>query len=183
MAGVRQDRRGTSLHDDPNDETRFRALWEAHAGAVRAYAIRQVGPDASGDVVAETFLVAWRRLHDVPEAARPWLFGVARRVIANHRRAGDRRQALVARLGRQAPGRPAPKVGGEEAADTGAALARLSEPLRQAITLVVLDGLSRDEAARVLQCTTATLAVRLHRARRRLARELDRSAENRGSHE
>lgn len=58
---------------------RFVALWTEHAPRVMAYALRHVGPDGAEDVVAETFLVAWRRLDRVPEDALPWLLVVARK--------------------------------------------------------------------------------------------------------
>jgi DNA-directed RNA polymerase specialized sigma24 family protein len=65
---------------------RFEQMYEANYGPVLGYVVRRTGrPDDAADVIAETFLTAWRRLADVPagEAARPWLFGVARRVLAN----------------------------------------------------------------------------------------------------
>ena len=83
-----------------DDTERFRALFAAHRSAVLAYARRRVDPDAAADVVAETFLVAWRRLDAVPDDALPWLYGVARKVVGNQRRAQRRSQALVERLGR-----------------------------------------------------------------------------------
>ena len=66
-------------------EERFTALFEATRLPLLAYAVRRVAdPADAADVVAETYLVAWRRLDDVPAGAdaRPWLFGVARRVLA-----------------------------------------------------------------------------------------------------
>lgn len=82
-------------------DERFAALFERIHRPLLAYALRRVSdPADAADVVAETFLVAWRRLDDVPagEAARPWLFGVARRVLANHYRGERRRDALADRL-------------------------------------------------------------------------------------
>jgi DNA-directed RNA polymerase specialized sigma24 family protein len=82
------------------DAVRFTALWEAHAGRVLAYARRHVGPDDAHEVVSETFLVAWRRLADVPGTALPWLLVVARNTVANHRRSGYRRALLDGELAR-----------------------------------------------------------------------------------
>ncbi|GAB3435443.1 hypothetical protein GCM10027517_04600 [Phycicoccus ginsengisoli] len=82
-------------------EERFSALFERTHPALLGYAVRRVAdPADAADVVAETYLVAWRRLDDVPggDEARPWLFGVARRVLANHYRGERRRHALADRL-------------------------------------------------------------------------------------
>src|SRR5690606_8089851 len=76
-------------------------LFEAHHTAVLGYVSRRAGSaDRAADVFSEVFLVAWRRLDDVPPGAeaRLWLFGVARRTLANARRATRRRDALVERL-------------------------------------------------------------------------------------
>jgi len=83
---------------------RFTDLFDRTHGPLLAYAVRRVAdPADAADVVAETFVVAWRRLDDVPtgQAARPWLFGVARRVLANHYRGERRRLALADRLREQ----------------------------------------------------------------------------------
>ncbi|MGA8256829.1 MAG: sigma-70 family RNA polymerase sigma factor, partial [Nocardioides sp.] len=79
----------------------FRHLYAEHFTAVLAYALRRVDrPEDAADVAADTFLVVWRRLAHVPvgDGARPWLYGVARRVLANHRRGEGRRGALGRRL-------------------------------------------------------------------------------------
>ncbi len=80
----------------------FEQLYRQHAGAVLAYARRRTTQEAADDAVAEVFLIAWRRVDDVPAEPLPWLLGVARRVLANQRR-GERRGAdggsQVARLG------------------------------------------------------------------------------------
>lgn len=76
----------------------FTACWSAEAGRVQAYARRHVGADAAADVVAETFLVAWRRWKDVPEPAQPWLIATARHIIQRHQRSLRRRLALDDRL-------------------------------------------------------------------------------------
>ena len=82
-----------------NRQARFEALYQEQVGAVAAYALRRASRETSEDVVAETFLVAWRRLEDVPfEKPLPWLYGVARRTLANQRRAAVRRDALGTRL-------------------------------------------------------------------------------------
>src|SRR4051794_31069206 len=79
-------------------EDRFEEVFREHYDAVRGFAFRRVPGDLAQDAVAETFLVAWRRLDDVPADALPWLYGVARRVLANQRRSADRSSALERRL-------------------------------------------------------------------------------------
>jgi RNA polymerase sigma-70 factor (ECF subfamily) len=161
-----------NAHDlDATAAQRLEALFRQHHQAVSAYARRRVSADAADDVVANTFVVAWRRLDDVPEDALPWLLAVARNVIATQRRGSMRRGALHARLqGAEPRGEAAAESGGHVAA----ALARLAERDREAITLIAWDGLRPAEAAAVLGQSAATFRVRLHRARRRLRRELDR---------
>ncbi|MEU4424647.1 sigma-70 family RNA polymerase sigma factor [Actinoplanes sp. NPDC024001] len=79
-------------------EEEFNRLWREHAAAVLRYARRRVTEEQADEVVAETFVVAWRRQVEVPAAALPWLLGVARRVSANLRRSDRRRDALHERL-------------------------------------------------------------------------------------
>lgn len=83
-------------------EARFRLLYERHVPAVYRFFLRRVEEeDAAQDCTADTFLVAWRRLDDVPEGDRalPWLYRVARRVLANHYQSGARSRKLFLRLG------------------------------------------------------------------------------------
>jgi RNA polymerase sigma-70 factor, ECF subfamily len=137
--------------------------------AVHRYAARRVPADSVQDVVSETFLVAWRRFGQLRGEPLPWLLGIARRTAANQRRAGQRRQALVQRLTAEPSAAGDPVV-----AHQGLllALAALPERDREALMLVAWDGLDNNAAAAVMGCSKTTFAVRLHRARRRLAREL-----------
>jgi RNA polymerase sigma-70 factor (ECF subfamily) len=149
---------------------RFEELYAAHAPAVRAYALRRTDAGTADDVVADVFLVAWRRLDDVPRDPQPWLLGVARRVIANRRRGEARAAALRSRLASE---RAAPTAAGVERADAVfEALAALTERDREALLLVAWDGLTSNAAARAMGVSPGTFAVRLHRARRRFARRL-----------
>lgn len=158
----------------PARDEKFEGLFRANYPAVRAYALRRTSRDAAQDVVAETFLVAWRRLDEVPSDALPWLYGVARRVLANQRRAAGRGAALERRLASATP-RSQYRDPGDSAADAEVlrlALGRLPEPSREALMLTAWHGLSRARAARAAGCSRAAFAVRLHRARTRLAAEL-----------
>ena len=114
---------------------RFEALYRAHAGVVRAYALRRTAGGAADDVVAEVFLVAWRRLDEIPDDPVPWLLGIARRVLANMRRGASRKAALEGKLMAHHPvSALAPSV-----ADRDDRVARclnsLGEPDREALLL------------------------------------------------
>jgi RNA polymerase sigma factor (sigma-70 family) len=155
----------------------FHRLYADHADAVLRYARRRTSPEAAEDVLAETFVVAWRRLERVPAEPRGWLLAVARRVLANQRRGDSRREALIARLSllpvRHDPPEPA---GGSALA---AALAALAPGDHEILALIHWDGLTAREAATVLGCTQVAARTRLHRARRRLARALEELEDDR----
>ncbi|MFI9759911.1 RNA polymerase sigma factor [Streptomyces sp. NPDC051963] len=164
---------------EPDGEERLRALYAAHYGRVLSFARRRAGDaETAQDVAAETFLVAWRRIDKVPatpDEALPWLYAVARNILANVQRGQRRGGRLAARLGRTAPATPAAPdhAGGVvEALHVRQALAALSERDQETLRLVGWDGLDSAAAARVVGCSTRTFAVRLHRARQRLEREL-----------
>lgn len=155
----------------------FDALFAAYHSDVLAYIIRRTSLANAEDVLAETFLVAWRRANRVPDDPLPWLLGVARRVIANQRRGEVRRGALVGRLTSVGSG---PVAAWEPpstlSAELASALASLSEREREALLLTAWDGLDPDRAASAAGCTAATFRVRLHRARKRVAAQLSTSA-------
>jgi RNA polymerase sigma-70 factor (ECF subfamily) len=174
---------------------RFELLYEKHAPAVKAYALRRADAASADDVVAEVFIVCWRRFEEVPVDPLPWLLGVARRVLSTQRRGERRRGALHERLAQtaddsifQAPddfaAEPAGDLGGAKSEDgvlagvtdtaLAAALTRLSDSDRDLLLLIAWDGLSLTEAATVLAIKPATARVRLLRARRRLTQALSR---------
>jgi RNA polymerase sigma-70 factor (ECF subfamily) len=147
----------------------FEAMFLEHADAVLAYARRRTDPDTAKEVVAEAFTVAWRRLADVPDPALPWLFGVARRSLANARRASSRQEALALRLVHEPAGAKEDAMSEVDARlSARAALDRLSPAEREAIELLAWEGLTPAEAATALGCSRGVVAVRVHRARRHL---------------
>jgi RNA polymerase sigma-70 factor (ECF subfamily) len=159
---------------EPSRADKFEALFREHYPLVRAYVLRRAAPDAAQDAIAETFLVAWRRLEDVPDDVVPWLYATARRVLANQRRSATRTAALEERIATAGPP-AAPFDAAEHVADkelVRVALGRLSERSREALTLVAWEGLSTERAAQVAGCSKAAFAVRLHRAREQLTSEL-----------
>jgi RNA polymerase sigma-70 factor (ECF subfamily) len=158
-------------------EARFEAMYRQCADEVHAYAMRRAAPAAADDVVNETFLVAWRRLDEVPEQPLPWLLGVARRVLANRRRTDSRIGALRQRLAVEEPAHAgAHDVDDDVNRRVRLALAGLGERDRELLMLIAWEGLRVHEAAEALGVRSGTLAVRLHRARKRLGEAL--AAEN-----
>lgn len=153
-------------------EQRFEGVYAAQAGRVGAYVRRRAAPSVADDVIADTFLVAWRRLDDVPDPALPWLLGVARRLLANQRRRDGRAAALHERLVRSAPAPGAGDDLSELDSRTWIALRELADADRELLTLTAWDGLSAAEIAVVLDLRPNTVSVRLHRARRRFAAAL-----------
>ena len=164
------------------EERRFRDLFEAEARGVLGYALRRVADrEDAADVVAETFSVAWRRIGDVPAApeSRLWLYGVARRVLANQRRGALRRARLADRVREQlrltgqadavAPDRD------DRSQAVRDAVAGLPEQDREILLLANWEGLTPAEIAVVVGIPPATARTRLHRARGRLRAALELS--------
>jgi RNA polymerase sigma-70 factor (ECF subfamily) len=168
-----------TMRDDEEARQQFARLFDAHRHAVLGYALRRCGePADAADVLAETFLVAWRRLNEVPAGEhdeRPWLLGVARRVLANQRRGAARRSRLSERLGQELPAVvPATDelVGGVGGV-VADALARLDPDDRELLQLTSWEGLDPAQIAAALGVPGATVRSRLHRARARLRAELE----------
>ena len=159
--------------DESMRRERFDRLYCAFGVDVLAYGRRRVAPEVADDVLVETFLVVWRRLDDVPDDPRGWLLGIARRVIANQRRGAQRRGALVDRLIFERPSLVAPQP---EPSPVLEALGQLSPLDQEALLLAAWDGLTSEEASQVLGCSAVAFRLRLHRARRRLARALTAAA-------
>ena len=149
----------------------FAALYEASYGAIHAYSSRRVGDQAADEIAAETFLVAWRRWDAIPPDPLPWLYGVAGNVVLRHLEASSRQRRTQTALDDELRLRPG---GAAEAEDERLweAWAQLRAVDREVLALVAWEELSVADAASVLGCSAAVFSVRLHRARRRLARQL-----------
>lgn len=153
----------------------FEAIFRAHHDDLYRFAVRRVGPDSAADVVAEVFLIAWRRRAEIPaDAVRLWLFGVASNRVLKEYRGSVRRARLSSRLAAEPS---VTTVDSSDQVDENAvlhrALANLPETDQEALRLTQWDQLSPSEAAAVIGCSAATFRVRLHRARRRLAAALE----------
>lgn len=157
--------RPSRLAGATEDARTFEGMYRAHYAAVYQYAARRL-PERADDVVAEVFLVAWRRLGEVPVDALPWLYGVARRVIADLRRSARRQAAVADRVSRlREPETSFAELGDLEIA---CALRALPESDRELLLLVHWEDLELGRAARAVGCSRAAAATRLWRARRRL---------------
>ncbi|UNX54718.1 sigma-70 family RNA polymerase sigma factor [Georgenia sp. TF02-10] len=157
-----------------SDEDRFEDLYRRHRPDVERFVRRRVPPAQVEDVVADTFLVVWRRLDDAPDSPRPWLFGIARRTILSTTRSHGRWEALRVRIASEphlVDGELASEVASR--ADLLRAWRRLNDGEREVLSLVAWDGLSVREAAIVLGCQPGTYRVRLLRARRHLLHILE----------
>jgi RNA polymerase sigma-70 factor, ECF subfamily len=156
-------------------EVRFRHLYSAHVREVLSYALRRTSDaEDAADAVAETFLVAWRRLPEVPpgEESRPWLYGVARRTLANQRRGDDRRHRLAERLRDDLAAVAAYSTAEDYDERFQSALESLQPDDREILRLSAWEELTPSQAARVLGISAIAARSRLHRARRRLGRAL-----------
>jgi RNA polymerase sigma factor (sigma-70 family) len=153
--------------DGRDARRRFDEMFKAYKADVVGYCSWRASSAADADdAVSEVFLVAWRRLGDIPtgNAARAWLYATARRVIANQRRSRRRGERLRVRIARE------PAAGDAHASDhdrVHAALALLNERDREVLLLAEWEGLTTAEIARVLGRLEVTARGRLHRARRR----------------
>ncbi|MDH2429438.1 RNA polymerase sigma factor [Sphaerisporangium sp. TRM90804] len=159
----------------PDPRRHFEELYTANYEDLLGYVRRRTdSPDDAADALAETFTTAWRRMDDIPggDQTRLWLFGVARRVLANQRRGDSRRTALAARLRAELADweDTAPSHEADAIRD---AFRRLAPADREVLSLVSWEGLSTAEIATVLGCSRGAVRLRLHRARKRLAGELE----------
>jgi RNA polymerase sigma-70 factor (ECF subfamily) len=155
-----------------NKSQRLEALFEAHYRDLAAYARRRgLAPADADDLTANVFVVAWRRIDDVPngEEALMWLYGVAFNELRNFRRTTRRRTRLVARLA-STSAMPAPEDPTDVSANSiRAALDALSSGDREIVLLASGEGLSASQLGTVLGCSEIAARTRLHRARARLA--------------
>ena len=165
-------------------EQQFRAIFAACYGPLVAYALRRCGDRAAAeDIAADTFLVAWRRIGDVPERPEEavlWLYAVARRVSANRRRGDARRERLIARLRRtrvdhaeEAPTDDALTANGAHAIATSV-FRRLRPADVEILQLALWEELPHAQIAVVLGCSVNAVGIRLHRARKAFSVELEK---------
>ncbi|SCL16991.1 RNA polymerase sigma-70 factor, ECF subfamily [Micromonospora rhizosphaerae] len=167
----------TAIAASRRDAEEFGVLYDRYAAQLYRYAYRRVGPELAEDVVADTFLAAFRRRSSYDLArtdARPWFFGILTREIARHRRAEEARWRALGRAGVDdvAEGFADRVAASVTARSTrrplAEALRRLSPGDRDVLLLVAWSDLSYEEVAETLQIKIGTVRSRLHRARRKL---------------
>jgi len=158
------------------DEQRLDAAFAAHYADIARYFRRRCPSIADADdATAEVFGVAWRHIRRMPREpdARLWLFGVARRVLADQERSRRRRERLGAKLADAAGSAHDPGTGTLEALVVREALATLPDGDRELLGFAAWEGLSPAEIARVLGIPAPVVSARLYRARRRLEHRLE----------
>ena len=158
----------------------YRALYEAHYRDVLAYCRRRANSADAQDAAAEVFTIAWRRRDEMPsgDQARPWLFGVAYRVLSHQWRGSTRRSRLTSRL---SSFRPLPQEGLDaqvvERRDyelVRSAAARLAPLDQEVLRLVMWEEMTHEQVAAMIGSTAPAAKQRFHRAKVRLAREFKR---------
>lgn len=158
-------------------DRRFDELYEQHFRPVLAYCLRRSPAQDGYDAANEVFTIAWRRIEHVPlgEAARPWLFVVAKRVLYRRWRSAHRFRSLVGRAAAQgSAGQPDPETVVVQRAELDGVLkaaADLSRKDREVLSLAAWEGLSHREIAEILGCSIDAVDQRLHRAKQRLAKQ------------
>ena len=169
---------------DGSSEQRCRRLFDRYHRDVYAYCRRRTDAETAADCAAETFLVAWRRLEDVPDgdAALGWLYGAARRTLANEFRRNRRWRRLLTRLrGTTSEPNLNPEtvvVRRDREATVLAALARLRPQDEELLRLALWEELPHAEIAALLGCSTQAVTQRVYRATRRAAKEYRRLAQD-----
>ena len=169
----------------PSANVAFCRMYDKYFADVLAYCLRRASIEDAKDAVADVFLVAWRRFDDMPDGDRalPWLYGTARRVLANQRRSRSRFARLTDRLRSMAPEpehEPTPEtivVRNQRNQEVLDALERLRPNDREVVRLVMWEGLPHAAVGDVLGCSDRAVSMRLHRALGRLRSELHATAQ------
>jgi RNA polymerase sigma-70 factor (ECF subfamily) len=158
-------------------EAEFRRLYDQHYDAINSYFVRRSSAVNAPDLTAEVFLVAWRRIDDVPRGDDTllWLYGVAANVAAHYRRSkarGARLEARMRSVSAKGSNGPEPQIVRRAEYDQVLAAALRLRPADQEILrLAAWEELPHDQISRLLGCSVAAVDQRLHRAKKRLAKE------------
>ena len=165
----------------PGADERFQVIYNATYQEVFAYCLRRSNLEDAKDAAADVFLVVWRRLDDIPAGAEalPWLYGTARKVLSNQRRSRSRVGNLAAKLRNETPHEPASPeaavVRQEQDQEVLDALGKLRDSDAEVIRLAVWEELPHAAIGKVLGCSECAVTMRLHRAMKRLGRQMHRS--------
>lgn len=163
---------------------RFRVMYNANRDDLWRYCLRRASTiEEAEEALAETFAVAWRRFDIVPKGddARPWLFGVARNELRSGWRKNKRSRELNDRLvhahGERHTPDPADDVVGQPSAIL-AAMATLREKDQEMLRLAAWEELPHAQIAQLVGCSENAVAIRVHRARGRLAKAMEKQAKS-----
>lgn len=176
----------------PDDEAahrerraRFEALAPGLVEPLRRFLARRTEVATADDVLADTLLVCWRRLDDVPEEALPWAYGVARRCLANAERGERRQRRLAARIAVVDPPAEATRAAEPAGRDDALhdALAALRPEDAELLRLSAWEQLTPAEIATVLGISPNAASIRLHRARASLRDRLRKTEAGPGHEE
>lgn len=163
---------------DESRRERFEAAAPALIEPLRRYLARRTDPDTAEDVLAETLLVCWRRVSELPDDPLPWAYAVAANCLRNAQRSARRQRRVAAKVATLDP--PATSAGPTDGGDPelAAALAGLRAEDAELLRLWAWEQLAPAEIATVLGVTSNAVSIRLHRARERLRAQLrkDRGA-------
>ena len=152
----------------------FRELHQSSYGDVLRFIERRGFDHESEDIAATAFATAWRKFDERPEDPRPWLFGIARNLMANSRRGRWRKQALEVRVQSELQVLSYFSTESVDARlDVARAWATLTAQDQEVLSLIAFEGLTPDEASAVLETKRTTFAMRLTRARKRLKSAID----------
>jgi len=154
---------------DTSDREEFEELFAANFSDLIRFVRRRAPEQLVDDVVAETFLVAWRRREELPAHPRPWLFTTASNVLRNALRRETREQLVAERVWLP----DAADADSSAEIDALNALRAMSDADQEVLSLHVWEDLSDTEAAHVLGCSRAAFSMRLSRAKKRFAAILD----------
>lgn len=159
-------------------QAEFHEVYASHIRQIYAYCMRRTDASAAQDVAAEVFVVLWKRWADRPsdDQLRPWIYGIARNVLANSDRAGRRRVRLLYKLDQlRALDSAEPEsvtMIREDHREVLTALSKLSSTDQETVKLVLWEGLTRDEVAQIYGVSRSAIDQRLSRAFRRIGRML-----------
>ena len=165
------------------DATRFGAIFDRHHHAIYRYVANRVGPDAADSIAADVFLVSLQRRSDfqpVRDSALPWLYGIANRLVSQHRRAEERHLRAFARSARREQRDiPDDVTPADARVDAQRLDARMAEAVmalpaeqREALLLLAWADLSYADIAAATGASMGTVGSRLNRARRAVQKSL-----------
>jgi RNA polymerase sigma-70 factor (ECF subfamily) len=157
---------------DADRRERFEALAAEVVDPLRRYLVRRTDRDTAEDVLADTLLVCWRRLDEVPEPSLPWVYGVAKNCLANAERGERRQRRVTARIAVVDPPPEATPAPDEPDERVSRALAAMREEEAELLRLWAFEQLGPSEIAQALEITPNAASIRLHRARQKFVEQL-----------